>query len=77
MVFSKIKPGLSGKQATPFLLRYFPCIFCDLLMADFDEGEGTRAQLVTCEMSLRREEENINATVDTHCILITSKLTGV
>ena len=45
-------------------------------MADFDEGEG-RAQLAMCEMSLRREEENINATVDTHCILITSKLTGV
>ena len=45
-------------------------------MADFDEGEG-RAQLAMCEMSLRREEENINATVDTHCILITSKLAGV
>ena len=44
-------------------------------MADFDDEEG-RAQLV-CEMSLRREEENINATVDTHCILITSKLAGV
>ena len=45
-------------------------------MADFDEGEG-RAQLAMCEMSLRREEANINATVDTHCILITSKLAGV